>query len=134
VVRGSDGSDGKAEISGSDSNKIVWVDLKDRQLLGDTGLLGDAGGDVSGALGGVTSGLGDALGGVTSDLGVSATLGLGLGATTTAPSAAAPTSQSPTSADPVTTTSVPATTQVSTPPSTTTSTVCTQFGSWGESY
>jgi hypothetical protein len=124
VVAGPDGSGGEAETSVSNANKIVWVDLKDRQLLRDTGLLGGA---VGGALGGVTSDLSNAVGGVTSDLGVSATLGLGLGATTTAPSDAASTSQSPTSADPVTT-SVPATTEGSTPLATTTSTVCERFG------
>ena len=123
MVAGSDGSGGESENSVSDANKIVWVDLKDRQLVGDTGLLGSA-------LGGVTSDSGNAVGDITSDLGVSATLGLGLGATTTAPSAEASTSQPPTSADPVTT-SVPATTEVSTPPATTTSTVCERFGSWG---
>jgi hypothetical protein len=130
VVAGSDGSGGEAETSVSNANKIVWVDLKDRQLLGDTGLLGGAGSAVGGALGGVTSDLGNAGGGVTSDLGVSTTLGLGLDLATTAPSAAASTSQPPMSADPVTT-SVPATTEVSTPPATTTSTVCERFGSWG---
>jgi hypothetical protein len=129
VMAGSDGSGGEAENSVSDANKIVWVDLKDRQLLGDTGLLGGAGGAVGGALGGVTSDLGNDVGGVTSDLGGSATLGLGLDATTTAPSAAASTSQPPTSVDPVTT-SVPATTEVSAPPATTTSTVCERFRFW----
>jgi hypothetical protein len=127
VVAGPDGSGGEAETSVSNANKIVWVDLKDRQLLRDTGLLGGAGGAVGGALGGVTSDLSNAVGGVTSDLGVSATLGLGHGATTTTPSDAASTSQPPTSADPVTT-SVPATIEGSTPLATTTSTVCERFG------